>query len=87
MHVRGCVIELKFFYDVLVLPSGSSVSSALSGYAEQVILLYLQNSRQDSSSISRKTSARPNWHASVSGVSPALFTIPLRAGNFGCRKA
>lgn len=48
------------------------------------MLLYLQNSRQLNSNISRNTSERPSLHASVSGVSPALFTMPFFAGNLGC---
>lgn len=73
--------------DLLVLPSGSKVSSALRGYPEQVILEYLQNSRADSSSISLNTEALPSWQAKVNGVNPALFILPLLAGTFGWRKA
>lgn len=73
--------------DKLVLPSGSNVSNALRGYAEHVILLYLQNSRALSSNISRKTLVLANLHDSVSGVNLAAFIMPLLAGTLGCFKA
>lgn len=76
-----------FLLNKLVLPSGSNVSKALKGYAEHVMLLYLQNSRALSSNISRKTLVLANLHDKVNGVSPAAFIIPLLAGTFGCFKA
>jgi len=84
LHEKYLYITIsKMFLNLLVRPSGNKVSSAFSGYAEQVMLLYRQNSLALSSNISRNTSALPSLQASVSGVRPATFTIPLLAGSFG----
>jgi hypothetical protein len=80
-------ITHSWFCYQLVRPSGKRVSKAFKKYAEHVILLYLQNSLAESSSISLNTSALPNLHANVKGVNPALFTIPLLAGSLGCLNA
>lgn len=53
-------VWIEMMITQLVLPSGSSVSNAFSGYPEHVMLLYRQNSRADSSNISRNTSALPS---------------------------
>ena len=50
-------------------------SSAPSGYPQQVMLEYLQNSVQDSSSISLKMMSRPSSQESVRHVSPRWFLM------------
>ena len=50
-------------------------SSAPSGYPQQVMLEYRQNSVQDSSSISLKMMSRPSSQESVRHVSPRWFLM------------
>ena len=60
---------------LLVAPSGWMESSAPSGYPQQVMLEYRQNSVQDSSSISLKMMSRPSSQESVRHVSPRWFLM------------